>query len=64
MFKKKEKRYIMVHTYPDGDIFTSSPRTKERWEAGGFDKEKGVKYYEFEPERLQEVDLSLIIANK
>lgn len=64
MFNKKQKRYIRVTTYNDGDVFVSDAYTAEEWQGIGFGKSKDQEYYLFEPEKLQEVDLSLIISNK
>jgi len=64
---KKESKYIEVISFPSNDGYISSSKTRKEWESKGIDKTeetRRVQYFLWEPEKLTEVDMTLIIRNK
>ena len=55
-------KYISIKKYSGGVITISDPLTLERWQSRGLTEDS--KYYIFEPEKLTEVDISLVIKDK
>lgn len=66
--KEQETRYVKVKVWSDGDMFLSNAKTREEWERVGIEKDRTddyeIKYYKLELDKLQEVDLALIISTK
>lgn len=60
--KGDAEKYIRVRTFKDGDQTISGPQTAKEWEKSGLDTAGGeAKYCVFEVNKLQEVDMHIIV---